>query len=244
MDFTSALRRALWRKVGEGKPFANRKRMADALDIDPSQLNRFMDGERGLSSDTLGRLLDGLGARLAWPDEPASGGQDADRGKAPSEPGDPPRFNAGDFLAVPLAPQPLSDVPERFSDNEIPGWVLVPKQHESVRFRPDLMALVIAKGDMSMAPALHPGDIILVDRAEKSPDPAGKLMLVRTPGQGCQVRRVCARPEGDDLELLFYSDNPREFPPRVQRLRQDLDGDIDRAVVGRVVWAWSDMTRK
>jgi len=54
VDFTRNLREMLWARVGENKDFANRKRMADALGIDPSQLNRFMDGERGLSVESLG----------------------------------------------------------------------------------------------------------------------------------------------------------------------------------------------
>ncbi len=36
-----------------------------------------------------------------------------------------------------------------------------------------------------MVPTLHPGDIVLVDRAEKAPDPPGKIMLVCEPDGGC-----------------------------------------------------------
>jgi len=42
------------------------------------------------------------------------------------------------------------------------------------------------------------------------------------------------------------SDNPdkRFYPPSVHSLETDFHGDLRRAIVGRVVWAWSDMTRK
>jgi hypothetical protein len=47
-----------------------------------------------------------------------------------------------------------------------------------------------------------------------------------------------------DTEFVFYSDNSREYPPQTYRLKRDYGGDPTRAIVGRVVWAWSDMTRK
>jgi len=247
VDFTNNLRQMLWAKIGEGKPYANRKRMADALGIDPSQLNRFIDGERGLSSDTLGRLLDGLGARVAWPGEAeAETAREvcfvAPRATATAHDVTPP--SAEDYFAVPLAPDPVAAGPGRIPENEILGWVLVWRHHESVRFRSDLAAVTIAKGELSMAPSLHPGDIVLVDRAEKSPDPAGKIMLVCEPDGACSVTRVATRPVEGDMELVFYSDNPREFPPRVYRLNRDYGGDLFQAIGGRVVWAWNDMTRK
>jgi phage repressor protein C with HTH and peptisase S24 domain len=47
------------------------------------------------------------------------------------------------------------------------------------------VAVSIGKGEVSMVPTLHPGDIVLVDRAEKAPDPPGKIMLVCEPDGGC-----------------------------------------------------------
>jgi hypothetical protein len=46
------------------------------------------------------------------------------------------------------------------------------------------------------------------------------------------------------VELVFYSDNSREFPPRTFRLGRDYEGDLTRAIAGRVIWAWSDMSHK
>jgi len=247
VNFTSNLREMLWARVGENKDFPNRKRMADTLGIDPSQLNRFMDAERGLSVESLGRILDGLGARVVLP-----GGAEEEPARevcfvAPRPTGvelgvRPPA--AEDYFAVPLATLSAAAAPGRIPQEDIQGWVLVWRHHESVRFRSDLVAVSIAPGDDALAPALHVGDIVLVDRAEKSPDPAGKIMLVREPDGACTVMRVATQTTGGDLELVFYSDVPRSIPPRVHRLNRDYGGELARAIGGRVVWAWSDMTCK
>jgi Predicted transcriptional regulator len=247
VDFTSNLREMLWSRVGENKDYANRKRMADALGIDPSQLNRFMDGERGLSVESLGRILDGLGARVVLPGatEPEAAREvcfvaprTAGTGSAVVPPA------AEDYFAVPLADAAVAAGPGRIAQADIQGWVLVWRHHESVRFRTDLVAVTLAEGETGMAPTLHPGDVVLVDRAEKSPDPSGKIMLVREPGGASAVRRVATQPVEGDMELVFYADNARETPPRVRRLHRDYGGELARAVGGRVVWAWNDMTRK
>jgi hypothetical protein len=247
VDFTSNLREMLWNKVGENRPYANRKRMADALGIDPSQLNRFMDGERGLSVESLGRVLDGLGARIVLPGDAEAEKAREVRFSHPlmaSASHGPQALSGEDYCAVPLADMPVAVGPGRIPEKAVQGWVLVWRHHESVRFRNDLVAVSIGQGELSMSPALHPGDIALVDRAERSPDPGGKLMLVREPGGGGMVRRVAGRPVEGDMELVFYADDPKKYPPSVFRLQRDYGGELSSAICGRVVWAWSDMTRK
>jgi len=247
VDFTSTLREMLWARIGETKAYANRKRMADALGIDPSQLNRFMDGERGLSVDAVSRVLEGLGARVVLPGEPeARGAREvcfvAPRPTGAAHGAAPPA--AEDYFAVPLAADPVAAGPGLIPEDDIRGWVLVWRHHESVRFRTDLVAVAIGKNELSMTPTLHPGDIVLVDRAERSPDPPGKLMLICEPDGGCAVKRVTSRPVDGDMELVFYSDNSKDYPPAVHRLNRDYGGELSAAIGGRVIWAWSDMTRK
>lgn len=246
MDFASNLRRMLWARVGENGDFPNRKRMADALGIDPSQLNRFMDGERGLSVESLGRVLDGLGARVVLPGAEQEAAREVcfvtTRAAGAGPETHPPV--AQDYFAVPLTTESAAARPGRIPQDDIQGWMLVWRHHESVRFRKDLVAVAVAEGENCMAPTLHPGDVVLVDRAEKSPDPAGKIMLVREPSGVAAVRRVAAQNLEGDLELVFYAADQRSHPPVVGRLHRDYGGDITRAVIGRVVWAWSDMTRK
>jgi transcriptional regulator with XRE-family HTH domain len=249
MGFSDDVRRKLNELIGRSGTYANKKRMADALEVDPSQLNRFLSGERGLTMDSLGRILDRLGVRAVFPDEePAPGARDIcfiapEKTSVGTGAGDPV---PEDYLAVPLAASPVAAGPGLIPEDRIEGWVLVWRHHESVRFRTNLVAVEIGKNEHSMVPALHPGDLVLVDRDDKSPDPPGRIMLVTEPGEagGAMVKRVATKKVDDDVELVFYSDNSREFPPFTYRLHRDYDGDITRAVVGRVVWAWSDMTRK
>lgn len=149
-----------------------------------------------------------------------------------------------DYLAVPLAESPVAAGPGRVNEDQLRGWIIVWRHHESIRFRTDLVAVELGRGETSMTPTLHPGDIVLVDRAERTPDPDGKIMLTCDPDGGCAIKRVSTRKVDGDIELVFYSDNGKEFPPRVHRLARDYGGELAHAIGGRVVWAWSDMTRK
>lgn len=248
MGFTDNVRAALLERVGRGKRFLNNKRMADELGVDPSQLNRFLKNERGLNADSLGKILDGLAATVSFPDEPADAAMEVCFVS-------PTKTSAGehspdpvpeDYLAVPLASSPVAAGPGLIPEDMIESWVLVWRHHESVRHRSNLVAVQIGENQISMTPTLHPGDIVLVDRDDRDPQPAGRIMLVSEPGQegGVMVKRVNTKRLEDDMELIFYSDNSREFPPVTYRLERDYDGDISRAVGGNVVWAWSDMTRK
>jgi hypothetical protein len=248
MGFTDDVRTALLNRIGKGKAFANNKRMADELQVDPSQLNRFLKQERGLNADSLGRILDGLGAEISFPDEPSDASMDVcfvapQKVSSPKDVGDP---LPEDYLAVPLAASPVAAGPGLIPEDAIESWVLVWRHHESVRHRSNLVAVQVGKGEMSMVPTLHPGDIVLVDRDDRDPAPPGKIMLVCEPGAegGAMVKRVNTKRLEDEVELIFYSDNSRDFPPMTYRLERDYEGDITRAIGGNVVWAWSDMSRK
>jgi hypothetical protein len=70
------------------------------------------------------------------------------------------------------------------------------------------------------------------------------LVTEPDPDGGAMVKRVATQRQDGDVELVFYSDNSPEHPPRTYRLGRDYDGDLNRAIAGRVIWAWSDMSRK
>lgn len=244
MGFSEDVRRALSERIGQGGPFANKRQMAEALNLDPSQLGRFLKGERGLTVESLGRVLDGLGARLEFP-----GGGDSARqvcfvsaDKTPSAAGTPgPRPE--DFLAVPLVSLEHAALAGLIPESLVQGWLLVWRDQDSLRRRSDLAAARVPEGDVSMAPALHPGDLVLVDRADRAPHDGG-LMLVSGPAGPARIRRVALRPQDGDGELVLYSDNPREYPPQSLLLGRDLGNDLASVLAGRVLFAWSDMTRK
>ena len=168
--------------------------------------------------DSLGRILDKLGARLCFPDDPADAAREvcfvAPTRSAVARDAPPP--DAEDYIAVPLSASPVAAGPGLIPEDKIDGYVLVWRHHESVRFRSNMIAVQIGRQELSMVPTLHPGDIVLVDRNERDPVPAGKIMLVTEPGgddAGVMVKRVSTHKTPDDVELIFYSDNSREFRP-------------------------------
>ena len=245
MGFTDDVRRALNSRIGRGKRYPNNKRMADELGIDPSQLGRFLKKERGLNADSLGLILDRLGASVVFGDDPAEASREV-RFCPPEQADGGPELRPDDYLAVPLTDPGLAAGHGLIPEDRIKGWVMVWRHQEPLRFRSNLVAVEIAKGEGAMAPALHPGDIVLVDRDDRDPAPAGRIMLVREPGPDApaMVRRVATRRIENDLELIFYSDNGREYPPAAYRLERDYQGDLARAIGGAVACAWNDMGQK
>lgn len=219
---------------------------AEQLGINPPTLTRWLSGQRVPSFAALAPILDAMGADLIF------------RGEG--EPSrevcfvSPKRLNVidaetpipEDYIAVPLASGEVAAGRGMIAEDQIKSWVLVWKNHDSVRFRTNLMAVEIGKGQSSMVPTLHPQDILLVDRDDFNSrfTPPGNIFLVREPDDSVTVKRVTIKQRNGDMMLTFYSDNAVEHPPMSYSLGEDYQGDVSRAVVGRVVWAWSDMSRK
>lgn len=61
IDFRAAVRSAMERRG------LNPKRLADEAGVDTAQVYRYLSGERGVSDDTLGKLLAALGITLKLP---------------------------------------------------------------------------------------------------------------------------------------------------------------------------------
>ena len=222
-------------------------KVTDILGASRSSLYRIAKGEQKPGADKLLSWVERLGAEIIFPgDVQKSQARDIEfiNPKIVSaENGAPPPVGQ-DYFAIPLAASPVAAGPGRINEDQLKGWVVVWRHHDSIRFRTDLVAVEIGKGETSMVPHLHPGDIVLVDRADRRPDVDGKIMLVCDPDGGCAIKRVSSRSVDGDTELVFYSDNAPTNPPRVFRLNRDYGGELQTAIGGRVVWAWSDMTRK
>ena len=107
---------------------------------------------------------------------------------------------------------------------------------------------MLGKHSTSMVPTLKPQDIVLVDRQDKDVmNFKGRIMLVLDPADGSgKIKRVAAenQPKKKDYRITYYSDNAAENPPEVYSLMEDFDGDWNKSIVGRVVWAWSDVSCK
>lgn len=149
-----------------------------------------------------------------------------------------------DYIAAPLVGEAGAG-PGYLPEESVKSWFLVFRNLPAIRHRRNLIAVEIAKGSVSMQPTLNPGDIVLVDRDDRSVSHPGHIMLVRDPLDGSgMIKRVSVQDEKPEVQITFYSDNAAHYPPQVYSVAKDFDGDLDKAIVGRVIWAWSDMRGK
>lgn len=223
--------------------YGNAAALARASGASPANLSRWLSGERVPRLAEISPVLDLLGADLSMPS--VNAGRDicfVDAKVVPAGEGvEPPQ--AEDYLAAPLVGE-VGAGPGYLPQEDIKSWFLVYRNLPAIRHRSNLMAVEIGKNSTSMQPLLNPGDIVLVDRNDKDVDYPGHIMLVRDPdGQG-MVKRVSMEESRGDFIIQFYSDNAVRNPPMVFSLRSDYLGEWDRAIVGRVIWAWSDVREK
>ena len=129
--------------------------------------------------------------------------------------------------------------------NEIRSCFPVYKHQNAVCCRKNLLAVEIGEHSTSMQPTLNPKDIVLVDRDDRDVSKPGHTMLVLDPVDGSgMITRVAVTDLENDFRITYYSDNTAENPPMVYSLEKDFNGDWEKAIVGRVVWAWSDVKEK
>jgi hypothetical protein len=151
------------------------------------------------------------------------------------------------YLAVPLVGE-VGAGPGLIDQGSIKSWILVYKQHHSVERRSNLLAVEVGRNQRSMIPTLHPEDIVLVDRNDWGENsrysPPGNIYLVREPGQegGGMVKRVSLSSKDDEQIIIFYSDN-KEYTPDLYKISA-YNNNIRNAIVGKVVWAWADLSQK
>jgi phage repressor protein C with HTH and peptisase S24 domain len=212
-------------------------------------LGKWFRGERIPSMSSLAPILESLGVSLNFdhietPAHPAT--KDVcfvDARVVPAgENIEPPQ--AEDYLAAPLVGE-VGAGRGIIAQDDVISWFLVYRHALPAAHSRDLFAVEIAKGSTSMQPTLYPGDIVLVDKGASIDGYYGRMMLVRDPDDGSgMIKRVELKPLKDDTLVTFYSDNAAEWPPMIYSLKEDFDGDLSRAIVGRVIWAWSDVRNK
>lgn len=225
--------------------------LAERSGVEQSNISRAISKTKRqkLGLDKVSKLLEAMGAIIRFPDQmpivpPTKDVVFVNSRVVNAEDGAPPLIPE-DYLAVPLTSEAGAG-PGIVPVNDHESWFLVYRAEPTLRFRTNLIAVRVAKGSTSMEPTLHPGDIVLVDRDDKKVTTAGNIWLVMEPDGSGKVKRV----KIDDLRekrqtrVTFYSDNVQENPPEVFTLEEDYGGDWERAIVGRVVWAWSDLSRK
>ena len=247
MNCTQALNNFFSGLVGDGKRFKTNVDLAKFCGVDPSYTHRLAKGISGKKHlEAFAAVLDKLGVSFLVPSSPEPRAVCfVDAKVVPAGNGAQPASE--DYLAVPLVGE-VGAGPGIIPQDEILSWVLVYKEHRSISRRSNLLAVEVGKNQRSMIPTLHPGDIVLVDRGdwgESGYAPPGNIFLVRESGQesGSMVKRVATSGKGNEATITFYSDNAAEYGPEVYHMHR-YEHSYRKAIVGRVVWAWADLSRK
>ncbi len=207
---------------------------------------KMLQGKEVYASTVL-NSLENLGFKLIPPDEGTAGEVCFVNAKI-AQPGEGAALpQAEDYLAIPIVGEAGAG-PGMIPPDEVESWVLMHRDHHAVVRRSNLVAVRIGKNQRSMAPTLHPGDIALVDRNDWGQNgfySPGNIFLVREPGHegGGKVKRVSLSGRGENCILTFYSDNVTEYEPEPFPLSA-YDNDVRNAIVGKVVCAWTDLSRK
>lgn len=225
--------------------YGSANKLAEALQVPANLITRWKNRERAPRLTTIQPLMNLMkvqGFSLADAN-PAKNVCFVDAKLVDSENGEPP-LKAEDYSAIPMIGEVGAGI-GFLPEESIKSWFLVHNKLPAVRYRRNLVAVQIGSGSTSMQPTLNPGDIVLVDRSDRDISNPGKMMLVMDPLDGSgMVKRVGVREQADDFILTFYSDNAVKWPPLVYSLNSDYGGDWDKAIAGRVIWAWADMREK
>lgn len=221
------------------------RKLAEALDMNANTISRWLSGDRSPSVIEAAKIMERIGAKLVMPSaEPARDVCFVDAKVAPVVEG-AQAPEEEDYLAVPLVEE-VGAGPGLIPQGKLLSWFLVWKHQKTIRHKRDLIAVQLGRQSTSMLPTLKPEDIVLVDRQDKDVEHPGRIMLVMDPDGAGVIKRVSIQhdPKKRDSQLTLYSDNAANHPPKVYSLREDYGGDIEKAIVGRVVWAWSDVTER
>ena len=223
--------------------FKTAKALSEATGVSAANISRWRKGRAPRTSE-IAPILEIMGASLTLPDtvEPAKEVCFVNAKVMPAgEHIAPPQSEQ--YIAAPLVGE-VGAGPGYFAQEEVESWFLVYKNVPAIMHRRNLIAVEIGPASTSMQPLLNPGDIVLVDRDDQDVEHPGHIMLVRDPDGAGMIKRVALNKDGADWTLQFYSDNAAKNPPMTFKLGEDYDSDITKAIVGRVIWAWSDVRNK
>lgn len=243
-NFFEDLRRQL---IATGIPQTQIARQAG---IQQASLSRFLKGsQETVGGEALVRLVDWLGGeiRLKKTEEvPAEIDRNVCFVNARIVPAGeyaaPPV--AEDYIAAPMVGE-VGAGPGYLPEDEVKSWFLAYKNLPAIRHRRNLIAVEIGHNSTSMQPTLNPGDIVLVDRDDRDVTQPGHMMLVLDPDDGSgMIKRVSVTERKEDFQVTYYSDNGSKWPPMIYSLKHDFCDDWDKAIVGRVIWAWADVRGK
>lgn len=215
--------------------------LSRASGVSVANISRWINNKQAPRLTDLAPIMDLLGVLPKEPNEDS--GKDVcfvDAKLVPAgEHVQPPQ--AEDYIAAPLVGE-VGAGPGYVAQDDVKSWFLVYRHHPAIQHRYNLLAVEIAKNSTSMIPLLKPGDLVLVDRNDRDVSRPGHIMLDKDPDDQGMLERVSVEQQDDgDYSVVYYSDNAMENPPICYSLRRDFFNDWQRAIVGRVIWAWADV---
>lgn len=226
--------------------FRNPAHLADYVGVPVNQITRWIKKERAPRLNTVGDVLDKLEAKFVFPGE----SHDTTRpvrfvdvgltgnGRHEHLPLPQPDF----FRAIPVVSGEVAAGPGLIPGDGIDSWMLVPTTSAAIRRSSNLLAVRVARGQRSMLPLIHPGATVIVDLDDKHPAGEGRIYLVRDPHDGISIKKVTEFSRHGEQYVTFYSLNAEEYPPFTYCIGKDFEGDVTKAIVGRVVLLWQDLT--
>lgn len=224
--------------------FGSANKLAKYLNVPPNLITRWKNKQRIPQLDTIQPLMDMMKAELTAPVGVKLKNVCFVNARVIDADSVENRPKEEDYFAVPILGEVGAGtgfVPE----NEVKGWFMVHRSVTGSRDIRNLVAVEIAPHSISMRPTLNPLDIALVDKDDRDWLRNGNIMLVLDPMDGSSmIKRVSAREVKGDVQITFYSDNFAQYPPMVYSLMQDFGGEWHNAIVGKVIWAWTDMREK
>lgn len=226
--------------------FRTKAELAEFAGIAPSQVKKYQTASDMKNIEKFFAFLDKLGVNLDFESNPETN-RDVCFVNARIMPAGehvaPPV--AEDYLAAPLVGDVGAGAGYLPQEN-VESWFLIYRHIPALMGCRDLIAVRIGHHSTSMQPLLNPDDIVLVNRADIDISKPGHIMLVRDPVDGSgMIKRVSVQPAANnDWSIQFYSDNAAQNPPMLYSLREDYNGELSNAIVGRVIWAWSDVRGK
>jgi len=233
-----------WLK-GQAEKAGGASRLADRLSAPRATFYKVLNGKQTNAKDYLS-WLDALGIHVIFPDE----SHDTTR---------PIRFLDATVLwngrhdhlpqptpdryrAIPVVSGEVAAGEGLLPEEGIESWMILSTVEPAVRRSSNLLAVRVGRRQRSMLPLIHPGATVLVDCDDRAPAGESSIYLVRDPHDGRALKKVRTFTRHNEEFVTFYSLNAEEYPPFTYSVDKDFEGNLKRAIVGRVVWLWQDLT--
>lgn len=241
MAIAQEIKRGIQRVVDR---YGSQNAMALALGFKQLSVSRFFRGSNTGYLDIC-EWLDKLDVRLIWPDQESA--TDRPVSFLPPEKAAPAegQVPAGAYRAIPLVNFQTASMPGLIPEGKIDGWHLVWRSTPSLLDRVNLVCCRAESDSQAMPPTLTGGDIVVIDRDDTraTGERRGNIFLIHDKYDGICIRRVRVEERGRETLIIINSDNDSS-PPYSIDASSDFGKEISKVIIGRVVYSWSDMSKK